>query len=102
MLLKDVLTRTVQLQDIFARRLEDVFIKTNVCWDSTLILIGDFNLSSENRHLDAVIQAHKLSNLILTNQHAFGLKIPHALTLTGKIYRSYPILLRLVFQTTIN
>ena len=29
-----------------------------------LILIGDFNLSSENQHLDALIQSYNLNNLI--------------------------------------
>ena len=29
-----------------------------------IILIGDFNLSTENQHLDAVIQAYNLNNLI--------------------------------------
>ena len=29
-----------------------------------LILIGDFNLSTENQHLDALIQAYNLNNLI--------------------------------------
>ena len=29
-----------------------------------LIVIGDFNHFFDNRHLDAVIQAHKLNNLI--------------------------------------
>ena len=29
-----------------------------------LFLIGDFNLSTENQHLDALIQAYNLNNLI--------------------------------------
>ena len=65
-----------------------------------LILIGDFNLSTENQHLDALIQAYNLNNL-LTNQHVSSLINLHALTLylpIRKIYSNYPILLRLVVE----
>ena len=65
-----------------------------------LILIGDFNLSTENQHLDALIQAYNLNNL-LTNQHVSSLINLHALTLylpIRKTYSNYPILLRLVVE----
>ena len=67
-----------------------------------LILIRDFNLSTENQ-----MHWYRLTIWItlLTNQHVSNLIHPHALTLylpIRKICSNYPILLRLVFRTIIN
>ena len=64
-----------------------------------LFLIGDFNLSTENQHLDALIQTYNLNNLI-NKSTSFQSNKPTCIDL--KICSSDPILLRLVFRTIIN
>ena len=60
--------RKLNVHQTFRRRLLNVLCTFHLYPVSTgytlFILIGDFNPSSENRHLDAVIQAYNLNNLI--------------------------------------
>ena len=69
-----------------------------------LILIGFFNLSTENQHFDALIQAYNLNNLI-NKPTCFQSNKPTCIDLiltNKKICSNYPILLKLVFRTIIN
>ena len=69
-----------------------------------LILIGDFNLSIENQHLDALIQAYNLNNLI-NKPTCFQSNTPTCIDLiltNKKMCSNYPMHLRLVFRTIIN
>ena len=69
-----------------------------------LILIGDFNVYTENQHLDALIQAYNLNDLI-NKPTCFQSNQPTCIDLiltNKKICSNHPVLLRLVFRTIIN
>ena len=86
----------------FTNRLDSVIDYYSPKYEN-LILIGEFNLSTENQYLDALIQAYNLD--LINKPTCFQSNTPTCIDLiltNKKMCSNYPMHLRLVFRTIIN